>query len=90
MPLRALKEFRKHLPDVTYVNLYGPTEITCNCTYHILEENRDYAAGIPIGIPFPNEAVFLLDGENRLITGQETEATTAARNRTPPTSPRIP
>ena len=79
MPLRALKEFRKHLPDVTYVNLYGPTEITCNCTYHILEENRDYAAGIPIGIPFPNEDVFLLDGENRLITGQETEGEICVR-----------
>ena len=79
MPLRALKEFRKHLPDVTYVNLYGPTEITCNCTYHILEENRDYTAGIPIGIPFPNEDVFLLDGENRLITGQETEGEICVR-----------
>ena len=79
MPLRALKEFRKHLPDVTYVNLYGPTEITCNCTYHILEESRDYAAGIPIGIPFPNEDVFLLDGENRLITGQETEGEICVR-----------
>ena len=72
MPLRALKEFRKHLPDACYVNLYGPTEITCNCTYHILEKDRDYASGIPIGIPFPNEDVFLLDGEDRRITAPET------------------
>ena len=79
MPLRALKEFRKHLPDATYVNLYGPTEITCNCTYHILERDRDYAAGIPIGIPFPNEDVFLLDGENRLITGQDAEGEICVR-----------
>ena len=79
MPARALKEFRKHLPNAMYVNLYGPTEITCNCTYHILEESRDYAAGIPIGIPFPNEDVFLLDGENRLITGQETEGEICVR-----------
>ncbi len=68
MPLKALKEFRKHLPDVTYVNLYGPTEITCNCTYHVLDKDRDYSAGIPIGKPFPNEDVFLLDGEDRLVT----------------------
>ncbi len=67
MPLKALRQFRKHLPDATYVNVYGPTEITCNCTYHILEKERDYAAGIPIGIPFPNEDVFLLDGENRRV-----------------------
>lgn len=67
MPLKALKEFRKHLPDALYVNVYGPTEITCNCTYHILEKARDYAEGVPIGIPFPNEHVFLLDEENRLV-----------------------
>lgn len=72
MPNKALKEFKKHLPDATYVNLYGPTEITCNCTYHILEPDRDYAGGIPIGIPFPNEHVFLLDGSNRAVTEIDT------------------
>lgn len=72
MPLKALKEFRKHLPDATYVNLYGPTEITCNCTYHILEPDRDYASGIPIGRSFPNEDVFLLDGEDHLVTREDT------------------
>ena len=64
MPYKALKELRKHLPYAMLVNLYGPTEITCNCTYHILEPERDYAMGIPIGIPFPNEDVFLLDDNN--------------------------
>ena len=79
MPLRALKEFRKHLPDACYVNLYGPTEITCNCTYHILEKDRDYASGIPIGIPFPNEDVFLLDGEDRPVTEADTEGEICVR-----------
>ena len=37
------------------------------CTHHILEKDRDYAEGVPIGVPFPNEDVFLLDGENRLV-----------------------
>ena len=72
MPAKALADFRRHLPGAMFVNLYGPTEITCNCTYHILNPERDYAAGIPIGIPFPNEDVFLLDGENRKITEPET------------------
>lgn len=72
MPFKALKELRKHLPGAMLVNLYGPTEITCNCTYHILEEGRDYAGGIPIGRPFPNEDVFLLDGENRKVTAPDT------------------
>ena len=68
MPFRHLCEWRKHLPDAMYVNLYGPTEITCNCTYHILEKDRDYADGIPAGKHFPNEDVFLLNEEGRRIT----------------------
>lgn len=67
MPYKRLKDFIKHLPDAMYVNLYGPTEITCNCTYHILDMNRDYSAGIPIGIPFPNEDVILLDDNDNRI-----------------------
>ena len=68
MPYKALCDFKKHLPNTRFVNLYGPTEITCNCTYHILENDRDYSAGIPIGKPFPNEDVFLLDENNRRIS----------------------
>lgn len=67
MPYKRLMDFLKHLPDAVYVNLYGPTEITCNCTYHILERDRDYSEGIPIGKPFPNEDVFLLDENNNRV-----------------------
>ena len=68
MPFKHLREWQKHLPDALYVNIYGPTEITCNCTYHILEKDRDYSQGIPIGVPFPNEDVFLLGEDNKKIT----------------------
>lgn len=68
MPLKALKNFRSHLPNAKYVNLYGPTEITCNCTYHILDNDCDYADGIPIGKPFPNEDVIILDENNNRIS----------------------
>lgn len=68
MPLKHLKNFQKHLPQATFVNLYGPTEITCNCTYHVIDSNRDYSqTGIPIGKAFVNEEVFLLDENNQLI-----------------------
>lgn len=68
MPYKHLLNWQSHLPDAELVNLYGPTEITCNCTYHILEKNRDYSAGIPIGKAFENEDVFLLDENNQLVT----------------------
>ena len=61
------------------MNLYGPTEITCNCTYHILDNQRDYSAGVPIGKAFPNEDVFLLDENNVRITEPGTAGVIAVR-----------
>ena len=69
MPLKHLNQWRQHLPGAMFANVYGPTEITCNCTWHILDPARDYAEGIPIGVPFPNEDVFLLDDGDRRIDG---------------------
>ena len=68
MPVKHLNKWRKFLPDATYVNLYGPTEITCNCTYYILDRDFEKDESIPAGIPFANEKVFLLDEENRLVS----------------------
>ncbi len=66
MPLKHLKIWLEKLPQATFVNLYGPTEITCNCLYHVIDRNRIYKQ-IPIGIPFPNERVMLLDEKDNLI-----------------------
>ena len=71
MPMKHLKNWMEHLPNAMFVNLYGPTEITCNCTYHVLSRERSYSGGLPIGKPFPNERVFLLDSENREITAPD-------------------
>lgn len=72
MPIKHLLIWKKNLPDVTYINLYGPTEITCNCTYHILHKDIIENTKIPIGIPFKNERVFLLDENDELITQDNT------------------
>lgn len=68
MPKKHLDAWRRSLPRAMFVNLYGPTEITCNCTYHILHPDKGYEDGIPIGIPFPNEDVFLLSENEERIT----------------------
>ena len=68
MPAKHLKIWMEHLPRALFVNLYGPTEITCNCTYHIIDRERSYPDGIPMGQAFPNEDVFLLDGDDQLVT----------------------
>lgn len=72
MPAKHLWTWMGHLPNAQFVNLYGPTEITCNCTYHILDRERSYEQGIPIGHAFPNEHVFLLDEDDREVTSPDT------------------
>ncbi len=68
MPVKHLRKMKKYLPDAVYVNLYGPTEITCNCTYYILDREFQDHESIPIGVPFQNERVFLLDEQDREVT----------------------
>lgn len=67
MPKKHLDIWMQHLKKAKFINVYGPTEITCNCTYHIIDRKRTYEE-IPIGVPFKNERVFLLDSNNEEIT----------------------
>ena len=75
MPLKRLKNWMDHLPQADFINLYGPTEITCNCTWHRIDRQRDYTDGIPIGESFPNEETFLLNekDEEILVPGETGE-----------------
>lgn len=72
MPIKHLHKLQKHLPDVTYVNLYGPTEITCNCTYYVVDRPFEIGETLPIGIPFPNERILLLTEDGREAAPGET------------------
>lgn len=67
MPIKHLNKLRHYLPDAMYVNLYGPTEITCNCTYYIIDRAFEPGESLPIGVPFPNERILLLDEQDRQV-----------------------
>lgn len=71
MPIKHLNKWREIYPEALFVNLYGPTEITCNCTYYIVDRNFQPGEILPMGKAFPNEKIFLLDENNRLITEQK-------------------
>lgn len=62
---KQLNRWRRALPQVNYVNLYGPTEVTVDCTCYPID--REFADNeiIPIGKACANKAVFLLDSEDR-------------------------
>ena len=68
MPPKHLRKLQAALPDTEYVNLYGPTEITCNCTYYRVDREFRDDETIPLGQAFRNERVFLLDEDNREVT----------------------
>jgi len=64
-PTKHLNMWRKQLPNTQFVNLYGPIEITVDCTFYIL--NREFAdhEPIPIGSPCANSDVFILTEQNK-------------------------
>lgn len=68
MPVKQLIAWQDALPEAMFANLYGPTEITCNCTYYIVDHKWNPGEVLPSGKPFPNERVFLLDENDSLIT----------------------
>jgi len=68
LPIKHYKIWKHFLPNAKFVNLYGPTEITCNCTYYVLDREFGDADVIPMGKAFPNEKVFLLDENDQLVT----------------------
>lgn len=49
MPMPHLRTWMERLPQATFVNLYGPTEVTCNCLAHVVERDRAYEQGLPLG-----------------------------------------
>ena len=67
MPVKQLNAWKSYYPDAMFVNLYGPTEITCNCTYYIVDREYGDDDKLPMGNAFPNERVFLLDENDNEI-----------------------
>ena len=61
MPVKCLNYLMDYWKDATFVNLYGPTEITCNCSSYIIHDRFKDTDSIPIGKSFANTEMFLID-----------------------------
>lgn len=72
MPIKMLNIWRKYFPDALFVNVYGPTEITCNCLYYIIDREFENTEKLPLGVPFRNEGVLYLNEKNEEIKVGET------------------
>lgn len=67
MPAKQLKVWMNKLPDTTFVNLYGPTEITVDCTYYVVDREFGDDEFIPIGKHCDNKQVLVLNDDNQLV-----------------------
>ncbi|MDY7077385.1 MAG: amino acid adenylation domain-containing protein, partial [Chloroflexota bacterium] len=47
--------------DRRFANVYGPTEATVTAAWYDVDEPQDEGANIPIGHPFPNVRLYVLD-----------------------------
>lgn len=64
MPCKYLRIWQENLPDAKFVNQYGPTEATASCTYYEVNEKVADTDILPIGKPYKNYKVFLLNEDN--------------------------
>ena len=63
MPNKHLNYWRRNMPECRYVNLYGPTEITVDCTYYTVEREFNDDEPLPIGFPCKNSDVLILNAD---------------------------
>lgn len=71
MPNKQLNIWRKYLPEMTYANLYGPTEITDVCAFYIVDREFADDEPLPIGIPTRNIDLIVLKDDNTEAVGTE-------------------
>jgi non-ribosomal peptide synthetase component F len=61
MPMKHLNKWRKELPDIQYVNLYGSSEIAGICCYYEVKTQFEDSAVLPMGKPLDSCKIYLLD-----------------------------
>ena len=66
-PTKQFNYWHHHLPQVTFANLYGPIEITLDCTYYIINKEIPDEEPLPIGYPCRNTDILILDDEDRQV-----------------------
>ena len=60
-PMKHLNHWRRTLSGARFVNLYGPIEITVDCTYFIVDREFGDDEALPIGFPCRNTDILILN-----------------------------
>ncbi len=64
---KHLNRWRRAIPACRFINLYGPTEVTVDCTAYRIERTFEDQEKIPIGRACRNMEILLLDEELRPV-----------------------
>ena len=66
-PTKQFNYWHRQLPQVTFANLYGPIEITLDCTYYIVDREIPDEQPLPIGYPYRNTDILILDSDDHAV-----------------------
>lgn len=72
-PIKQFRRWKEALPEAGFVNLYGPTEGTGMCCYYKVEREFAEKDVIPIGRPFKNTEIILLNEQNERVVNEPGE-----------------
>lgn len=68
---KHLNIWKKAAPECRFINLYGPTEVTVDCTYYPIEKDFTDGEPIPIGKACRNMEIILLDDDLKPVKDGE-------------------
>lgn len=69
LPADVLSEWMQRYPHLQFTNMYGPTEITVDCSYHIINNRpAENCIAIPIGKARKNMQLFVRNSDGQLST----------------------
>ena len=66
-PTKQFNYWHRHLPQTTFANLYGPIEITLDCTYYIVDKDIPDEQPLPIGYACRNTDIIILDTDDKAV-----------------------
>ena len=70
-PIKQFNLWRAALPNARFINLYGPTETTGICCYYEVDREFGLDEVLPVGRPFRNTEILLLDENDHLAAPGE-------------------
>ena len=78
-PTKQFNYWKNKLTHTLFANLYGPIEITLDCTYFIVNRIINDDEPLPIGIPYRNTDILILNDVDQLVINANEEGELCVR-----------